>query len=208
MNTYDASLDRWLQNQMPRVVKKLAPKLVSVPPLHISVGTIRTFSPRIPLSAMPDEDKTVPRVCCSLDLVRCIESARHVLSTIEVPSRVYIYGFDERSVVQPSIELSQEPVRAGEVWVVPHRMSNWEIPAKVYGEMRLMEMGTNGGHFVFVVRTNRDLTFTANQQLKADRTYQLKVRVNQSNGIASVSDAKEIAAESFAKALNGYTVTV
>ncbi|MCT7475849.1 hypothetical protein N5V81_12770 [Escherichia coli] len=45
-------------------------------------------------------------------------------------------------MAQPSVNLTQEPNRAGEVWIVPHRMSNWDIKPIYLGEMRLSNFAT------------------------------------------------------------------
>lgn len=207
METYAASLEKWLQNQLPRVAKKSNLRLLDTPPLHISTARIRMFSPRIPLSAMSDEDKTVPRVCCSVDLARCIASARHILRTDEVPRQIFIYGFDERSVVQPSVELSQEPVRAGEVWIVPHRMGNWELKPLVLGEMRLLEMNGEGNRFVFAVRCGTDVTLRSGEILREDKVYRLPVSLNRQTDEVNVGDSSTIDLTAFFAAQDGYTVS-
>lgn len=207
METYAASLEKWLQNQLPRVAKRSTLRLLDTPPLHISTARIRMFSPRIPYSVMHNEDNTVPRVCCSVDLARCIASARHILRTDEVPRQIFIYGFDERSVVQPSVELSQEPVRAGEVWIVPHRMGNWEIKPRVLGEMRLLEMNGEGNRFVFAVRCGQDVALRDGQTLREDTVYRLPVSLNRQTEEVTVGECSEIDLDLFFKAQEGYGVS-
>lgn len=207
MESYAASLDTWLQNQMPRVMKKLTPRLLDTPPLHISTSRVRVFSPRIPLSVLSDEDKTVPRVCCSVDLARCIASARHILRTGDVPRQVFIYGFTERSVVQPSVELSQEPVRAGEVWIVPHRMGNWEISPELLGEMRLLEMDGEGNRFTFVVRCGQEVTLRNGETLREGIAYRLPVAIKHQTQEVTVGDCTEVSVDTFFNAKDGYGVS-
>lgn len=207
MDTYAASLEKWLQNQMPRVAKKSTLRLLDTPPLHISTARIKMFSPRIPLSLTNDEDKTVPRVCCSVDLARCLASARHILRTDEPPRQIFIYAFTERSVVQPSIELSQEPVRAGEVWIVPHRMGNWELYPDVIGELRLMEMNGEGNRFVFAVRCGQSVTLRTGETLREGPIYRIEVTINRQDCTVNVGECWEIDPSIFDRALDCYTVS-
>lgn len=203
----DPSLERWCERQMPHVAKKLTLRKLTEQPLHLSKCKIPTFSPRIPLSCAPDEDKTVPRICCSVDLERAIKGARHNFSAIEIPTRLYLYGFDERDVAQPSVNLTQEPNRAGEVWIVPHRMSNWDIKPIYLGEMRLSEL-RNGGHvFVYHLSFGQDVRLSTSQLLKAGEFYRLIISVNWERGEVKVSEAVAAARTAFDNALNEYVVS-
>ncbi|AFQ96711.1 hypothetical protein STRATTON_268 [Erwinia phage vB_EamM_Stratton] len=203
----DPSLERWREQQMPSVAKKLTLRQLSNPPLHLSKCKIPVFSPRIPLSVARDEDMTVPRICCSVDLSRCIHGVRHIYSTIEIPTRLYLYGFEERAVAQPSVDLTCEPNRAGEVWIVPHRMSNWDIKPTLLGELRLSSLGAGGHQFTYQMCFGQDVRLSSDQLLKADTFYEVKVTVNWEKETIKVSDAKQVDRSKFDIAINEYSVT-
>ncbi|ECD5042718.1 hypothetical protein E1L24_22235 [Salmonella enterica subsp. enterica serovar Braenderup] len=209
-DTIEPSLVKWLEQQLPRTAKKVSLKKLDSAPLHISDRKIPVFTPRIPYSVYSDEDKTVPRICCSVDLERCLRGVRRYFTpaeTANVVPRFYLYGFDERDVVQPSIELSAEPYRANEVWIVPHRLSNWEIKPSVVGELRLVRLTDNGYSHTLAVALNQDVRLNANQLLKGDSFYELTVTCSEREPQITISDAKEISRGIFDAALNEYTVT-
>lgn len=203
----DPSLERWLLQQMPRVVKKVKLRQLNEQPLHLSKSKISVFSPRIPLSVAQDEDMTVPRICCSVDITRCIHGVRHLFSTIEIPTRLFLHGFHERAVVQPSVDLTCEPNRAGEVWIVPHRMSNWDIKPTMLGEMRLSSLGESGSKFTYQMCFGQDVRWNSYQLLKAGVFYEAFVTVNWEKETLQCSDAKEVGRSAFDTALNEYSVT-
>ena len=120
---------------------------------------------------------------------------------------MYLYGFDERDVAQPSVNLTQEPNRAGEVWIVPHRMSNWDIKPIYLGEMRLSEL-RNGCHvFVYHLSFGQDVRLSTSQLLKAGEFYRLIISVNWERGEVKVSEAVATARTAFDNALNEYVVS-
>lgn len=209
-DTIEPSLVKWLEQQLPRTAKKVSLKKLDSAPLHISDRKISVFTPRIPYSVYRDEDKTVPRICCSVDLERCLRGVRRYFTPAETASavpRFYLYGFDERDVVQPSIELSAEPYRANEVWIVPHRLSNWEIKPSLVGELRLVRLANNGYTHTLAVALNQDVRLNANQLLKGGSFYELTVTCSEREPQITISDAKEISRGIFDAALNEYTVT-
>ena len=209
-DTIEPSLVKWLEQQLPRTAKKVSLKKLDSAPLHISDRKISVFTPRIPYSVYRDEDKTVPRICCSVDLERCLRGVRRYFTPAETATavpRFYLYGFDERDVVQPSIELSAEPYRANEVWIVPHRLSNWEIKPSMVGELRLVRLANNGYTHTLAVALNQDVRLNANQLLKSGSFYELTVTCSEREPQITISDAKEISRGIFDAALNEYTVT-
>lgn len=131
-----AELKKWLRMQMPSVQKKVkAVKLEEGEfPLHVGPHKIRSFYPRIPGEIAAGEDNTVGRVCCSLMLSQALWGGRHHFPA----ERLYLYRFTETEVVLPSTALTQEGKRGNEVWIVPHRMENWNIKPIKSGEARLI----------------------------------------------------------------------
>lgn len=204
MADYDASLVRWFENQMPKVAKKLTLRGLETPPLHIG-GKVKIFSPRIPSSPADGEDLTIPRVCCSLALKNCMIGARHNFRSPDVQTRIYIYGFDERSVVQPSIDVTKEPNRAGEVWIVPHRMANWEMKPRVLGEFRLLETSKDCDKLTYVVQVGETVAFDSGFKLEAGETYSVTVTMSMGE-VSNISTPKPVSVKEYHDALNGYTV--
>lgn len=174
MAEYDSSLERWFENQMPKVAKKLALKNVATPPLHVG-GKVRSFAPRLPNNPAPGEDQTIPRICCSLSIKNCCVGARHNFQFANENPRLYLYSFLERSVVQPSVEVTKEPNRAGEVWIVPHRMANWDITPRVVGEMRLVKMAEQYTRLTYVMLVSEPVIWDESLTLKPDTAYQFTV---------------------------------
>lgn len=207
MSTVDASLSKWFENQMPSAVKKMSPRLISNPPLHLSDAVIKEFSPRIPLSVDTDEDKTIPRVCCSLDLARCIQGARHQFT--HGATRLYLYAFNERNVIQPSVALTQESNRAGEVWIVPHRMSNWQLAPEVLGEMRLSEMSEDGTSQTWLYFGCKEALFEGSTKLIPEMVYKIHLRLTRTDYgvVTNVKLEGDGNYSNFIEALNEYRVT-
>ncbi|ANZ48831.1 hypothetical protein BIZ83_gp022 [Erwinia phage vB_EamM_ChrisDB] len=204
MADYDASLVKWYENQMPKVAKKLALKGLDTPPLHIG-GKVKIFSPRIPYSPADGEDLTIPRVCCSLALKNCIIGARHNFRSLDIQQRIHIYAFDERSVVQPSVDVTKEPNRAGEVWIVPHRMANWEIKPKVLGEMRLVMLSHDSSEFMYAVQVGETIAFDSSKKLEAGQTYLIRITIKMGE-VTNVTDPELTSVDHYHGALNAYTV--
>lgn len=142
------SLDTWRNGQNPKIFSRLRPRGIETAPLHISATPIRKFIPRIPLSCAPGEDQTVPRVCCAISLENCFKGAAWNFKE-KPPERFHVYGFDERAVIDPTPTLTQEPSRNGEVWIVPHRLSNWDLTPESLGQLRLVEQDQSRYTYVF-----------------------------------------------------------
>ena len=135
-------MNDWLNGQHP-TVRKLAKAVVLEDDervYHIGPEKIQRFYPRIPGSTAKGEDRTVSRICCSLDISRALYGGRHHLPE----PRIYLYEFAEREVLLPSTTLTQEGKRGSEVWIVPHKLANWNIKPAVVGEMRLLERNESG----------------------------------------------------------------
>lgn len=204
MPDYDTSLTRWFENQMPKVAKKLKLRGLDTTPLHVG-GNIKLFTPRIPNSPAEGEDVTIPRVCCSLTLKNCMVGARHNFYTLDTQVRIYFYGFVERSVVQPSVDVTKEPNRDGEVWIVPHRMANWEIKPIVLGDMRLVELAEEGLRLTYVAMVQSPVAFDSGLTLQPGKAYRFTVKMN-GGELASISEPTIVDASVYHEALNCYTV--
>lgn len=202
MANFDPSLEKWFENQLPRVAKKLALKGLSTPPLHLG-GKVRVFTPRLPNNPAPGEDQTIPRICCGLSVMNCCIGARHNFQFANENPRLYLYAFDERSVVQPSVEVTKEPNRAGEVWIVPHRMANWEIKPRVMGEMRLTKMAECYSRLDYVIMVSEPIMWDTGVTLQPDTAYQFSVTWSPE---FRFTVPKSVPVSVYHDALNGYTV--
>lgn len=203
MIPHDASLDKWFENQLPRVAKKLSVRGIDVPPLHVG-GKVKVFIPRLPSSPAPGEDQTIPRVCCSLTIKNCCTGARHNFQFASETPRLFLYSFLERSVVQPSVDVTKEPNRAGEVWIVPHRMANWEITPRVIGEMRLVNMTNDYTKLEYVMMVSEPVKWDNELTLQPDVAYGYTVVWSPD---LSFSQPKPVPLEVYHNALTAYTVS-
>ena len=93
------------------------------------------------------------------------------------------------------------------MWIVPHRLSNWEIKPSLVGELRLVRLANNGYTHTLAVALNQDVRLNANQLLKGGSFYELTVTCSEREPQITISDAKEISRGIFDAALNEYTVT-
>lgn len=170
-----SSLKSWLGGQMPSVQKSVKPIHLDDDEvlLHVGPSKIKSFYPRVPGSVAPGEDTTVGRVCCSLTLEKALWGGRHHLGT----NRLYLYAFKERDVVVPSVSLTQEGKRGNEVWIVPHRMENWNIVPERVGEARLISMSEGEDTvFYYIVKIDYiDIPFDNKVSLKAGSFYEFSV---------------------------------
>lgn len=203
MIDHDASLDKWFERQLPKVAKKLTVRGIDTPPLHIG-GKVSVFTPRLPSSPAPGEDQTIPRVCCSLTLQNCCTGARHNFQFANENPRLYIYTFPERSVVQPSVDVTKEPNRAGEVWIVPHRMSNWEIKPTTVGEMRLLDMMDDYTKLEYVMMVSEPVKWDNDLTLKPDTAYSFEVIWTPT---LSYTKPTPVPVDVYHRALTAYTVS-
>lgn len=172
------TLKSWLGGQMPSVQKKV--KAIRLDKdevlLHVGPSKIKSFYPRVPGSVASGEDTTVGRVCCSLTLEKALWGGRH-----HFPSdRLYLYAFDERDVLVPSTELTQEGKRGNEVWIVPHRMENWNIVPTRVGEARVISRTCPDDlleyKITYVIKIdNIDVPFNGDTVLKAGNFYEFTV---------------------------------
>lgn len=168
---YDTKLDSWRNGQNPKIFTRLRPRKVSTPPLHISAVSVRRFVPRIPKSIAPGEDQTVPRVCCSLSLAKCFQGARWNYDELPGPSCFNVYGFDVRNVIDPTVTLTKEPTRNGEVWVVPYQLAYWELTPQLLGQLRLLKYTSDNKRFTYVLFAHQELVF--DDSCTVDRGYWL-----------------------------------
>lgn len=179
MDKVPQSLIRWFEQQMPNITKSMEVAKISVPPIHVGGTNIKTFCPRIPSNPFTGEDLTIPRICCSADIIRALIGGRHNFDGM--PKTVLsIYTFEERDIVRPSTSLTKEPNRNGEIWIVPHRLSNWDMKPDVVGEMRLFSMSESTGEKTFAMTVNREVNFDRGVTLKPECYYLVKITMPKS----------------------------
>lgn len=199
------NMRRWVENQRPDVVKNVNSKDVNGV-LHMSdTPTIRKFIPRLPESVKKSEDRTIARVCCALDLEGCFYGIPHHLGHSQ--ERLYLYHLPVDEVVVPNKKLSGVAVTDGEVWVVPHRLSNWEIKPTIVGFAYLTQVHHSDD-------SNRYITYLVNLlkdgcDVACDVYYKAHVKLNHDDGIVTdveICECKPTLAE-LESAKNGYSVT-
>lgn len=201
------SLNDWLMQQLPAVVAKVSIKRSAHPVLHVG-GKVKCFSPRIPCMPTTGEDQTVPRICCADTLFGCLYGGRHHCGDY----RLFLYEFEERDVVVPSVWLTKEPARKGEMWIVPHRMSNWQIKPTVIGELRLSCVLTDdadspladffGNDYIFY--SSKPVRLNSEISLSAEQAYRLELRWKKSG--LEINNVTPVDREEFDRALSMHTV--
>lgn len=133
-------LETWIANQHPRTVKGVtAGKPVSL--YHLSpCSTIKKFSPRLPQSCKHNEDTTVPRICGAEDLDGCFAGIPHELKHPVVPATsLTLYKFPVYETIIPNKNLTGVNITLGEQWLVPHRLSIWDVTPERVATFRLEE---------------------------------------------------------------------
>lgn len=201
------SLHDWLMQQLPSAVAKVSIKHSKYPVLHVG-GKVKCFTPRIPCTPTTGEDQTIPRICCADTLFGCLYGGRHHCGDY----RLYLYEFDERDVVIPSVQLTKEPKRKGEVWIVPHRMSNWTIAPNVVGELRLSKVlaedtGSDLPEFFgndYIFYSTKPIRLTSDITLTAEQAYRLELRWKASD--MEITNITPVDKSEYDKALSTHTV--
>lgn len=203
------SLIKWMDTLMPGLAKSLKPIHSPYPLLHITACPVRVFTPRIPHSIVKDEDCTVPRICVSQFLKQCLAAARHTVPEIVYTGDLTIYTFDERDVLLATPKVTKEPI-TGEGWIVPHRLSNWELKPSIIGKIRVVEVTQSGesdlDRFVakMALRVNYPLQWDRDIELVPGTDYVFNIRISAFK--TEVTDLKEAVGNEFNDADKGYTV--
>ncbi len=167
------SIERWLEMQNPSIQKSVTVVEYSRPLLHLSAnGNIRKFTPRIPKSLYDGEDQTVPRVCVSANLIETLIGAawnfKELLSQVTFDSLDFVvYGLDVDKVIRPTKKLTQEGVATGELWVVPFRMSMYEIQPSRIATLSISKIANIGTDVIIemVVEVREEMLLSGNSKL-------------------------------------------
>lgn len=137
-------MERWLGMQNPSVISSLAAVEYDepTPVYHISDNpSIRMFSPRIPHYRGGDEDATIPRVCVSVSLADTILGTSYYY-TDEIDKlrgmTFTLYRFDVKEAIRPTKKILQYPRAIGELWIVPHLLTNYELTPEVVGKITVV----------------------------------------------------------------------
>lgn len=197
------SLETWRNSQNPKLYTRLRPRGIESAPLHVSANPIRKFIPRIPLSCAPGEDQTVARVCCAISLENCFKGAAWNFKE-NTPTRFHVYGFDERAVIDPTTTLTQEPSRNGEVWIVPHRLSNWDLTPESVGQMRLISHTEDKLRYTYVLQNYTEVVLNDGTTLETG-WWEIEMRVNARNEL-SLQLLGHSDSNTFGNAANVYSV--
>lgn len=169
-----AEIERWLEMQNPSIQKSVAVVEVTQPLLHLSSNSnIRKFTPRIPKSLYDGEDQTVPRVCVSANLVDTLIGAawnfEGFQTQVDYSAVDYVvYGLDVDTALRPTKKLTQEGIATGEFWVVPHRLSMYEITPTRIANLSISNILRNGENIYldFVIDVREEMLLTSGQGLE------------------------------------------
>lgn len=205
------SLETFVESLMPSVAKNLTPMHSEHPLIHIAGGNVPIFTPRIPQSLKSGEDQTVPRICVSTYLSECIKSARHTVREIYWHSgELPVYTFNERDFLAATRRVTKEPF-TGEGWIVPHRLSNWEMKPELVARIRLIEFNgadTTTYNIRCVIRVNKAFQWDGSTTLEAGKDYIFKCTLNENNDDKCTTELVGVddTGEEFRLAKQGYTV--
>lgn len=108
------------------------------------------FWPRMPATAAPSEDKTVPRVVTASTIVGCMNGAYFVLDkaqrkavkSTDCENFYKILRLDFEQCILPSKELVFDAVETQEQWLVAYNKETTNYKPKVIGEMFLTEVSS------------------------------------------------------------------
>lgn len=170
-------MERWLEMQNPSLRKSLSEVELNRPALHLSANkSIKIFTPRIPKSLYDGEDQTIARVSVSNSLTDTMIGASwnfecYAEGSNNNETSFTIYALDVPNVIRPTVKLTKESNATGELWIVPDRMSNYEVPSRVAAELcinwvRHEDDTPEKTYFGFVLEVSEDIALTGNKILK------------------------------------------
>lgn len=140
-------LSAWL-SQQNRSIRQNA-KVVTLPQAyHISNSDkIKRFIPQIGFRQADSEDRTIPRVCCSPNLVGAIVGHAAVsMNTIDSwfdkkLAEVSIYQMPFKEYIRPNTKLVYDADASEEHWVVPNDPSTVSFKAPLVGKFIMYKTG-------------------------------------------------------------------
>lgn len=105
--------------------------------LHVSSDrSIRKFIPMVSTRILNEENRNIPRICCSLSLSEAISGHSTTDKEFEDNNAFegvfQVYAFDYECIVKPSSQLVPDAHRTGEYWLIAHSKETQEyVPRKV-----------------------------------------------------------------------------
>lgn len=159
-------MDRWLGMQNPETLKSLNVVEYDTPQnvYHISDNaSIRIFSPRIPHYRGGEEDATVPRVCVSVSLADTLYgTSYYYLDNPKLRGTTFtLYKFEVSEAIRPTKKILQYPKAIGELWLVPHTLTNYELEPEVVAKVTVVEVKDSDATITLVVNCTEDVPFGA-----------------------------------------------
>lgn len=152
MNAKD-ELDKWLDSRSEKVqrnVEIVTPKELGQDYfLHVSVNTnIKEFVPRIGDNQMPNEDRTVPRLCVAPTILGCLGGMgafEHYFHEFEIGQKsqsgvtykggVRIYEIPFEAALKPNNKMVPDVKHSDEYWVVAYNKDTAVIVPKSVGKV-------------------------------------------------------------------------
>lgn len=146
---------------------------------HISTNPdIKLFMPMVGTRQLPSENRTIPRVCCSANLVDAIRG--HAAVTGQAinrwktgnPGLFYIYKLPFTECIRPGKGLVADVGITNELWIVPNDPKSGAFKASVIGEFfvsNIEEEYEDG-----IVEHEFTIMIKANELIHVDKTHTLK----------------------------------
>lgn len=155
-------MERWLGMQHPDLLGSLSVVEYEEPRgvYHISDNaSITMFSPRIPHYRGGAEDATIPRVCVSVSLIDTLYGTSYYY--LDNPSLLRmsftLYKFEVTEVIRPTKKILQYPKAIGELWIVPHLLTNYELEPTVVAKVTIIEVSGNRDTVTLVVNCKESI---------------------------------------------------
>jgi hypothetical protein len=120
--------------------------------IHISCNTkIKEFIPRMPVTAAPSEDSSVPRICCSPSVQAAMMGYSRIAyeylyaeqdsaSSKGWKSGYLIYGIPFKAALSPNNKLVYDAQMTSEYWLVPYSEDTSTYEPVVLGKMFLSQL--------------------------------------------------------------------
>ncbi|MGL5648990.1 MAG: hypothetical protein ACRDDY_14165 [Clostridium sp.] len=213
-------LKAWIAQQ-PRGIREDLSIVTCDGLYHISTNPdIKLFMPMVGTRQLPDENRTIPRVCCADNLLSAIRG--HAAVTGQAINRwkkgdigkFYIYKLPFKQCIKPGKGLVADVGITNELWVVPNDPSSGAFKAKVIGEFIVSniseeyEDGKLEHEFTIMIKANELIHVDGNHTLVGYAEMELEREGKMAYNGHMVDELKAISADAYAEKLNALMANV
>lgn len=142
--------------------------------LHVSIdGSIKAFEPRLTLRGASQENRTITRVCTSLNILGCLIGYGAVNSDIEFPSTGkeedkfykggwYIYSIPFEAALRPNSKLVYDADHSEEHWLITYNEETKKYKSAIAGKCFYAEVS-------LLTRSGKDCVSAGSLYLQIDK---------------------------------------